>query len=435
MIADPSRLASLPSVDLILEPPVSVADEQIEYGCHLISSNGESRRIWFRFPAQYGSMLTRRADPFVLATLLYLSGRFSRVHVEGVVSEALFPNLAEFQTAFSAFHREHPAPLRFSATEQAPPAGVRREVTGITAFSGGVDSCFSVYRHTALSSLEPKRALRAALMMHGFDIPLDSPEVFRRAAGRARALTDEAGLRLYTGSTNLRTLPGQWEKTFGTAVAAALAFFQPAHSFGLIPSFQDWTNAHFEHGSNPLTDPLLSSSAFAIVHDGAGFGRIDKLRHLAQWPAALRHLRVCWEGEALDANCCRCEKCIRTMLMLRICGVTETPAFPLPIEVAALDSLVIRNQSGLDEFAYLLREARRLGIDEPWMKPTARALRRNRRATRLWSRGRALTAIMPAGMRGALRDGARRVLWGKSRPDAAIAGAGAVSAGSSPSQR
>jgi len=408
------------SADLIVDPPVAAnVGDQIEFGCRLVEDYGPTRRIWFRFPRDYAPVLSQRADPFVIATLNYAMGRVRRLRVHGAVSEGLFANLTEFQTAFSAFHHQPlPDVVEFSATETAEPIVRSRHPIGITAFSGGVDGSFSIYRHTGLSSLTPKRPIRAALMMHGFDIPLEQPEVFRTAAERARLMTDDAGLQFYTGATNLRTIPMSWTDTFATAVAASLAFFQPACAFGLVPSFQDWTHVRFDHGSNPLTDPLLSSPSFQIIHDGAGFGRIDKLRHLANWPAALRHLRVCWQGDQLDRNCGRCEKCVRTMLMLRICGVREPGAFPRELDVGQLDDLVINSQAGLDEFSYLLEEARRIGLDEPWMKPTARALRRNRRNLRLWHRGKSVAEIVPPRVRQVLRKAGYRWLLKAPAPAA-----------------
>jgi len=350
-------------------------------------------------------MLTQRADPFVIATVNFAMGRYRRLRVHGAVSEELFSNLAEFQTAYGAFRRQSSTALvEYSATETCGQESRLLHANGITAFSGGVDSCFSIYRHTALSLLRPKRPVQAALMMHGFDIPLEAAAMFERAAARSRLMTEAAGLRLFTGATNVRTLSAPWIDTFATAVAASLSFFQPAYAFGLVPSFQDWAHARFDHGSNPLTDPLLSSRSFQIVHDGAGFGRIEKLRHLAQWPAAMRNLRVCWQGDHLDRNCCRCEKCVRTMLMLRVCGVTDAPAFPGPLDAEVLDRLVIDNQAGLDEFDYLIAEARRVGLTEPWLKPAAAAWRRNRRNQRLWRRGKQMADAVPSGMRRALRE-------------------------------
>lgn len=405
--------APLGPADLFLETPICVEGDAIEFACRLHEA-GTRRRIWFRFPTATASMLTRRADPFIIATFIYAMQRIDCLRVHGPVSEGLASNLAEFQSAYAAFHglpaRETLQIVAPQSAPEQPAPGFR----GVSAFSGGVDSCFSVFRHSALSELQPQRPLAAALIMHGFDIPLDQSAVFARAVARARRLTDDAGVELFTGATNLRILPEPWEDTFATGVAAALSFFQPAFAFGLIPSFQEWGRARLDHGSNPITDPLLSSNSFGIVHDGAGYSRIDKIRHLTRWPAALQNLRVCWEGQRLDRNCGRCEKCLRTLLMLKLCGVAEPSAFPA-FDPRALDQLVIRNQSGFDDFGALIAEARRLGLRDPWVRRAERALRRNQRASRLWRRGRSLAALLPGAWRKALRRVGRRWLWRERR--------------------
>lgn len=400
------------SAELFVDAPVTVADDHLEFGARFVEDNKPGQRIWFRFPIADASPLTRHADPFVIATAVYALGRFERLHVHGTVSEGLLANLAEFQAAFAAFHNfPYAKPVHYSADEIAPSSAIGRSHRGLTAFSGGVDSCFSVYRHTGLSTLGPKRALGAALMMHGFDIPLDQPAVFAQSALRSKHMTDDAGLSLFTGVTNLRILPVPWEETFAAAVAGSLSFFQPAFSYGLVPSFQEWSQVRFDHGSNPLTDPLLSSASFQIVHDGAGYGRIDKLRELTGWSGAMRHLRVCWQGAQLDRNCCACEKCLRTMLMLDVCGAPQPEAFPRTIDAGVISRLVIKSQSGIDEFQYLLDEARRMNLQRTWIDPTARMLKRNRRSRRLWERGQSIAALVPTDVRRVLRNVGHRWLW------------------------
>ncbi|BAP57501.1 hypothetical protein THII_3204 [Thioploca ingrica] len=51
----------------------------------------------------------------------------------------------------------------------------------ITPFSGGVDSCFTVYRHHYGIGSRLQRHLTTAVMAHGLDIPLHQPEVFENA--------------------------------------------------------------------------------------------------------------------------------------------------------------------------------------------------------------------------------------------------------------
>lgn len=414
MSSRPKKQPSL-SAELIVHPATEVAGDQVEFSAELLESSGHSRPLWFRFPRASAALLTRRADPFVIATAVHALKSYDRVNVRGTVSDGLLANLAEFQAAFAAYHyfASH-RPVVYSVSDVAAPAGPAHRTTGITAFSGGVDSCFSVYRHTSLSDLAPKRLLGAALMMHGFDIPLEQTDVFAQSAARSRHLTNDAGLRLFTGATNLRSLPVPWEETFAAAVAGSLACFQSAFSFGLVPSFQEWGQARFDHGSNPLTDPLLSSPSFQIVHDGAGFGRIEKLRQLTQWPLAMQHMRVCWQGAELDRNCCVCEKCLRTMLMLDLCGVPDAPAFPRGIDVNAVGRLSIKSQSGIDEFAYLIAEAKRLKLSPAWLRPAEHMLRRNRRNRALWRQGKNVAELVPSGVRRFLRNAGHRVLW-KSR--------------------
>jgi hypothetical protein len=48
--------------------------------------------------------------------------------------------------------------------------------------------------------------------------------------------------------------------------------------------------------------------------------RLEKIRRISTEPLVQRNLRVCWQNVAGSLNCGRCEKCVRTMLSLDICG-------------------------------------------------------------------------------------------------------------------
>jgi hypothetical protein len=399
-------LSPPPFLDLRIDAPVARGD-LIEHTARLELSECHMHHLWFRFPSEQANLLTRRADPWVIATLVYAMSLGRPLRVHGRVSPHLLPNLAEFQEAYAALHGGF-RPVEIVADEVAELPTVHRPDRGVTAFSAGVDGTFSVYRHTAVSALGPKRALAAALLVHGFDIAVTDAATFAAVEDRCRALARDAGLPLLTTATNLRTLPLDWELYFGNAVAAALTFFQSAFTFGLVPSAHAYRQLHLENGSNQLTDPLLSSASLQIVHDGSAFGRIDKLQHLARWPAARRHLRVCWEGGRAD-NCCRCEKCIRTMLMLTLCGVDACEAFPHPLTPGDLERLTVPSQGGLHELRYLLAEARRRSERFWWEEPLARAVARNERYLRLRHFTRRSRVPVPLRLRRALAGVARRL--------------------------
>jgi hypothetical protein len=112
---------------------------------------------------------------------------------------------------------------------------------------------------------------------------------------------------------------------FGAALAAVAHALAPNHGKVYIASSYSYANVH-PWGSHPLLDPLWSTDAVQIVHD-IGETRMDKLRVVVQHPEALARLWVCWENLG-NYNCGLCEKCIRTMLALRVLGIEHCVAFP-----------------------------------------------------------------------------------------------------------
>src|SRR5262249_9125438 len=159
--------------------------------------------------------------------------------------------------------------------------------------------------------------------VHGFDIGkrAHSPENerYQMALRRLEPVAAELGLQLISCRTNLRHLPSKldfWEyRHNGAALAAAGHAAVPGSAFLYIGGSHDVSNP-VPWGSHPVVDGLFSSQRITIIHDGARFSRLDKVRDLASWPTALAALRVCCANVGNEANCGRCEKCLRTRLEL-----------------------------------------------------------------------------------------------------------------------
>jgi hypothetical protein len=81
-------------------------------------------------------------------------------------------------------------------------------------------------------------------------------------------------------------------------------------------------------GSHPLTDPLWTNECMEIVHEGAEVGRLEKIRKISECESALANLRVCFHDA--NVNCGKCDKCLRTMISLKLLGVSDAPFPPLP---------------------------------------------------------------------------------------------------------
>jgi len=268
-------------------------------------------------------------------------------------------------------------------------ADVERELSivhpcdqAIAAFSGGVDSCFTLFRHLTGQCGRLQRPLKAGLMVHGFDIPLDQPQVFERAAQRSQKMLASLGVALIPMATNFRELKQNWEDAHGIGLVSCLMLLQGGYGVGLVPSTEPY-QALIPWGSNPVTDHLLSSRTFKVVHDGAAFTRIEKVEQLGQWQEALTRLRVCWQGQEKDRNCGRCEKCIRTILNFRVVGLGLPPCFENDIRDEDILRLRGLNELQISELEQIYRVALARSISGSWVEALHKCIQRNRRQVAL----------------------------------------------------
>jgi hypothetical protein len=211
------------------------------------------------------------------------------------------------------------------------PAGPRRAVAFL---SGGVDGLHLLLRNRRLYCQDDPAYIRDALFIHGIDIGKRARDPENERFGMTLRLLDpvaaETGIRILPCRTNLRHLPSQpgfYEHRHSVAALAAVghaATLGPAFMFigGTYP-----LNTPVPWGSHPAVDGLFSSQRVSVIHDGARFSRLQKVRDIAKWPAALAALRSCPAKPLVQANCGLCEKCLRTRLELLAAGVEETGAF------------------------------------------------------------------------------------------------------------
>ena len=333
--------------------------------------------LWFRVPEAQAEVLAETSEAFLLALFFTGMTRGEPICVHGRVAPSLLRNLRDLQVVWQAWCPRHysPADLAADAEEEPPWAAEPRGV--LTAFSGGVDSSFTVWRHRTGRAGPRARGLQAAVMVHGFDIPLEEEEGFVRAAARAKAMLDSVGLPLLTMATNLRALRQRWPDSWAVSLVACFMVLQKAYSTGLVADEcgPDW---HGPSPASPHTEGLMSCDAFQVVNDGHLVDRLDKLRELAEWPEALRHLRVCYRDERYDRNCCICGKCMRTILAFRALGLPLPACFERDVTVR--DILRRRRLSPVSVYlsGKVLEVARRAAPGAGWVRALGFALLRGR---------------------------------------------------------
>lgn len=319
---------------LRIEPLAPVRrDNCLHCAAHIRFPDGQEDTLWFEVAPD--TPVTSLADPFLVGMLFEAMARNVPVQITGAVSAGLLYRLEEFMAVWAQFvpDRYHRVALQADKVVADPPAASG----SLSTFSGGADSCFTAFRHAQGDPRYPH--IDAGLMVHGLDIPLDDPAFESALASSARMLAS-LDMSLVWVRTNIRAVNRQrWGYTFATALAACGHLLSPAYGRLYIPSSFALSAGELVNGSNPLSDPMLASDALQIVHDGATHTRAEKLRSISEWPAAMQGLRVCWEGAQRDANCCRCEKCIRNMFNFQLEGLPVPPAFPLPLTPEAIRSL------------------------------------------------------------------------------------------------
>ena len=355
------------------------ADDETIASVTVESPYHKRKLLWYHLPTTYSQTLTKTCDPFLLAILFTAMRSSTDVFVHGQVSQSLLRNLEEFQAAWNCWRPDKYTRIEIMAEDEQEKEKINNSNAAVLAFSGGVDSCFSAWRHHTGSCGRLRQNLQAAMLVHGFDIPIDEKDTFNRTAQNAGKMLKSLGIELITVATNFRELGDNWEDAHGAAIASSLMLLQNGYSAGLIASTEPYNNLVLPWGSNPVTDKLMSSDGFQIIHDGAAFTRSDKVREISNWPEALQYLRVCWEGEQKDRNCSRCEKCIRTILNFRTLGLGLPDCFEQDVSDKQILGLKGLNPVQIAYLEEILSVAKASSIRQSWVQSLEKCIKQNQR--------------------------------------------------------
>jgi hypothetical protein len=328
-------------------------DGCIELSAEIEMPDGRRDRLWYRIPENLAKEVTASADPFVVAAIFAAMKAKANVHVHGTVSPYLIRNLMEYQAYWYAH-----LPGKYKRVEIQADTEIETDANAdldrsICAFTGGIDSCFTVYRHASGNCGRQKRNIQAALFVHGFDIPLEDDDAFQRAFRTNQDTLKSLNIPLYSLQTNHRQLFSEWNQTHAAGVASSLMMFKRGFSEGIIPGTYTYTDPAPIWGSNPTSDHLLSTRSFSMFHDGAVWNRGIKLFPLREWETGYQRLRVCYSHTEKDKNCGRCGKCIMTLFLLEAMHMPLPCSFAQPLSKELLESAEKLDEvhaSALDSF-------------------------------------------------------------------------------------
>ncbi len=351
--------------------------------------DGPRQRLWWRLPAEWRDALTPWADPFVIAFLFPMMSWGRDVLVEGAVAPSLLRNLEQFMAIWRAWAPDRYQPVEIRAREETEsPAPTASDQT-IMPLSCGVDSSFTLYRHCRGLVGRRNRQIAATMVIHGFDIWLDQANSEGMYAGvltGARAMTHSLGVACIPAATNFHELTTTWSHSCGTQLMSGLHLLAGRFGAALLANDIPYPLKIQPWGSHPTSNPVLGSQRFPVIDDGGEAARYEKIQLLAQWPEALRHLRVCFENPGHWANCCRCEKCVRTILSFRAAGAGLPPAFARDVTDRQIRRTRFHYEHNVLQWQEIARGVEQSdGPEPPWVRAIHAAIRGNRRRWR-WRR-------------------------------------------------
>jgi hypothetical protein len=345
---------------LVVERPiVSVEDGQSVFSARI--TLGRDRHL-LRYEAA-DLDLAADADPLLPAVLLAAMSRQAPVRLAAAISPRLLSAVGTIQDIFHAWDPTRLHPVEIQSLSAVPDAPSHRPSGGVGCFfTGGVDSWYSVLKH--------RDEITHLVYVHGFDVPLEDRGLRAKVSAMLREVAGLLRKGLVEVTSNLRSAADayvDWDFYHGPGLASVALVLTPSLRKMYIPATHTYA-ALYSLGSHPLLDPLWSTEAVEIVHDGCESTRTEKVRCIAAFEPALRTLRVCWRNPDGAYNCGRCEKCLRTMIALRLAGVLDkTPTFG-PLDLRAVSRIPITTGGGREHIEQNLRMAERWGVRDPALR-------------------------------------------------------------------
>ena len=286
-----------------------------------LETGGQVNSLFFR---SGDVQLQPHSELLVACLLLPAMRRGESLAINGSVDEPYRAHLDAVQGIYHQWDRTlTPVEIQSGVHSAVRPSGSRVGAF----FSGGVDSFYTLLEH--------QDEITDLIFVHGFDIRLSDGKLARMAEESVRRVGAHFGKRVIKIETNIRPFfdgYGSWGVLTHGAALAAVGHALPREFRRVYIAASDSYPKLTPWGSHPHLDPLWSRSDLEFVHDGYAADRLDKIRRIATSEIALQNLRVCWKNWRGALNCGRCEKCLRTMVSLRIAGALERcPVFAKPL--------------------------------------------------------------------------------------------------------
>lgn len=297
--------------------------------------------------------------PFVCNVLPIIWLTDSTLFLEEI-DKAFFESIPEFKSGYVEMYpnAEFKGEIK---VERIVENSFTNEGRAAMFYSGGLDSA-----STLISHLDEKPIL---LSIWGSDVKYNNEKGWNLVHSAITETTERFGLEEFVFRSTFREFDneGLLDKAFSEilgdgwwhgvkhgigllGIAAPFLFNRKISTMYIASSFSPKYGFH-TCASAPSIDNYVKFSSCAVVHDGYEYSRQDKIHRIIRFSKvndSFLKLHVCWESQA-GSNCCKCEKCLRT-----ICGIWSEGENPCNYGFELMEENV------MDSYEIILKKANSL---------------------------------------------------------------------------
>lgn len=293
------------------------------------------KTIYLEIAKEHEDMLDDKSyNAFVLTPLYLAMYHKQALHICGKISKRLYQNVKHYIWKILCDYSPALSPVEFSVDGFIDPPKEHGKIIG-TGFSCGVDSLTTVYdQFVKQEDLDYRINALFYFRCDGHNI---STSRYRAILSQIKPVSEALYLPLYILETNFSYFQSVVTKLrHRTTSMNYLAFYSCILSMGrkiskyYIPSALSYEQMKAHSKSSHDKDitefcesyfiPLIRTECTELIIDGCQYRRVDKLKRIADWEIARKHLNVCWENLIDGSNCGKCPKCLRTLFNLEILG-------------------------------------------------------------------------------------------------------------------
>ncbi|MEI0799461.1 hypothetical protein R4Q14_14210 [Brachyspira intermedia] len=283
---------------------------------------------YIKIPVSEKDFITDTLDPFVVMNIYKMMRIGGDCYIRGKVNSSLITNLENFCNSWTVLLPNTYKKINIIADEEINDTPKQLNDDAIMCFSGGLDACYTAYSHfKKLHGRNNKNIKKAIFIIAEKDL-VDNKEHLDLVLKNNKLMLNELNIEFVIIDTNMQHYIDDWMKEYISFFASTITLYQKVYHYGLISSSLLFYDNSSSDSNISFSNIFLGSNNFKIITAGEFLNRTEKANVIKDWELACKYLRVCTGQKYRHKNDCICEKCQRTILNFKVCGVKDFPAFP-----------------------------------------------------------------------------------------------------------